>query len=324
MKVAGVQTTMGSNTLEDLPLEALDTVLCLLDPPALLHLHAATGAGMAAVAQRVITMRAVHKCAHHWFHLSQRLAQPRKKRHNHEKRRYALPQVQRVNPYTKHELIEELRSQISHINDVAAFVHHWVPCQCLAWRCQLYHPIGPKRDIKPEHEECLDSLNKKVHKAFSLGYQGYVNFSNQTKDPKNKGKEFSAFNGDVQSHSEFHDQLLFLCTMHRLQQLNPEAVLARLHSIFSRCCRFDLMLALRVLCLDGFNSATQAEYQASKLEAPAVEMFAAFAQNEPHIRQTVSQLTAMQKEEMTCFVQTMVNNHLVHVQADRRQCMRPR
>ena len=188
----------------------------------------------------------------------------------------------------------------------------------------MYHPIGPKRDIKPEHEERLDSLNKKVHKAFLLGYQGYVNFSNQTKDPKNKGKEFSAFNGDVQSHSEFHDQLLFLCTLHRLQQLNPEAVLACLHSIFSRCYRFDLMLALRVLCLDGFNSATQAEYQASKLEAPAVEMFAAFAQNEPHIRQTVSQLTAMQKGEMTCCVQTMMNNHLVHVQADRRQCMRPR
>jgi len=112
--------------------------------------------------------------------------------------------------------------------------------------------------------------------------------------------------------------------LHRLQQLNPEAVLARLHSIFSRCCRFDLLLASSVLCLDGINSATQAEYQASQQEAPAIDIFTAFAQNEPYIRQVVSQLTAMQREEMTSCVQTMVNNHLVHVQADRRQYVRPR
>jgi len=115
-----------------------------------------------------------------------------------------------------------------------------------------------------------------------------------------------------------------VCTLYRLQQLNPEAVLARLHGIFSRCCRYDLLLASRVLCLDGAESVTQAEYQASKQEAPAVDILAAFAQNEPHIRETVSQLTAMQKEEMISCVQTMVNNHLVHVQADRRQYVRPR
>ena len=75
MNVTGLHTTMGSNTLEDLPLEALEMVLCLLDPSALVHFHAATGAGMPAIAQRVITMRAVHHCAHHWLHLSQRLSQ---------------------------------------------------------------------------------------------------------------------------------------------------------------------------------------------------------------------------------------------------------
>ena len=303
MNLAGVQTTMSSNTLGNLPLEALDMVLCLLDPPALLHLHAATGAGIEAVAERVTTMKAVHRCAHHWLHLSQRLLH-----HIGKTVRLCRP----WDPPTKHELIEELRFQISHINDVAAFLYHWVPCQYLDWGYQLHYPddVGP--DIEFEGGERLDRLNNKMREALSLGYPGYLYFSNGRKDPKNKFKQFS----HVPFHLEFRLQLLFLCTLHRLQQLNPEAVLARLHSTFSRCCRFDLTLAWRVLCLDRTNSVTQAEHQASKQEAPAVEMFAAFAQNEPHIRETVSQLTAMQREEMICCVQTMVNNHLVHIQAD--------
>ena len=328
MNVTGLQATMGPNTLEDLPLEALDKVLCLLDPPMLVHLHAATGAGMPAVAQQIKTMRAVHHCAHHWLHLSEREATSSKKSQRSRRRCHAhrRGQVQRqVSPYTKHELVEVLRSQISHINDVAAFVYHWIPCQNLAWSHQMCIPIGAGHDIEPEHWERMDSLNKKIHEALSLGYQGYLDFSNKKKDPRNKVKEFSAFNhGDAQYLLEFNDQLLFLCTLHRLQQLNPEAVLARLHSIFSRCCRFDLLLASRVLCLDGTNSATQAEYQASEQEVPAADILTAFAQNEPCIRQLVSQLTALQREEMTSCVQTMVNNHLVHVQADRRQYARPR
>ena len=57
--------------------------------------------------------------------------------------------------------------------------------------------------------------------------------------------EFAAFvaDGHVWGYSrEWHNQLLFLCALHRLQQLPPDAVLARLHSILSRCCRFDLLL----------------------------------------------------------------------------------
>ncbi len=63
MNGTGLQTIIGSNTLEDLPLVALDKVLCLLSPPALVHLHAATGASMPAVAQRIKTMRVVYVCA---------------------------------------------------------------------------------------------------------------------------------------------------------------------------------------------------------------------------------------------------------------------
>ncbi len=225
---------------------------------------------------------------------------------------------QEDNSCTKHKLIEELHSQISHINDVAALLYHWIPCHCLSWTIQVYHPIGPGRDIAHEHQERMDSLNKKIHEALSLGFEGYLEFYSKKQDPRNKVKEFSAFDhGDTQYSLEFNDQLLFLCTLHRLQQLNPEAVLARLHSIFSKCSRFDLLLVSRVFDHFVFDIDTQDEYQASKREAPAADILTAFAQNEPQIRQVVSQLTAVQREEMTSCVRTMVNSHLMHVQADR-------
>jgi hypothetical protein len=314
MNVTGLRATKGPSFLEDLPGDALDKVLCLLDPPALVHLHAATGAGMPAVAQRINIMKAVHHCAHHWLCLTERVALPHKKCQRSHRCRH---------PYTKHKLIEELRSQISHINDLAALLYHWIPCHCLAWTYQVYHPIGPGRDIAHEHEERMDSLNKKIYEALSLGFEGYLDFFNKKQDPRNKVKEFSAFNhGDTQWSLEFNDQLLFLCTLHRLQQLNPEAVLARLHSIFSKCSRFDLLLVSRVFDHFVFDIETQDVYQASKREAPAADILTAFAQNEPQIRQVVSQLTAVQREEMTSCVRTMVNSHLMHVQADRRKCAR--
>ncbi len=324
MNVTGVQATVGPKFLENLPADVLDKVLCLLDPSALIHLHAATGAGMPAIAQRVTTMRAVHHCAHHWLHLTERVAMPRKKSQRSHRRRHAHRRglvQQEVIPCTKHKLIEELRSQISHINDVAALVYHWIPCRYLAWRFHTCYPrstiLGPGRHIESEHWERMDNLNKKIHEALSLGYEGYLDFFNKKQDPRNKVKEFSAFNlGDIQYILEFNEQLLFLCTLHRLQQLNPEAVLARLHSIFSKCSRFDLLLASHVF--DGTHSATQDELQASKLEVPADDILTAFAQNKPRFRQVVSQLTAVQREEMTSCVQTMVNSHLMHVQADRR------
>lgn len=173
-------------------------------------------------------MRVVHHCAHHWLHLTERVALPHKKSQRRRHHR-GLEDI----PYTKLELVEELRFQISHINDVAAFVYHWFSCNCLAWTYQTYYPIGPGCEIEPEHQKRMNSLNKKIHEALSLGYQGYLDFSNKKQDPRNKVKEFSAFDyGDTQYCLEFNDQLLFLCTLHRLQQLNPEAVLARLHGIF--------------------------------------------------------------------------------------------
>jgi len=181
----------------------------------------------------------------------------------------------------------------------------------------MYDPIGTQRDIESEHWVRLDNLNKKIQKALSLGHQGYLDFFRETEDPSNKVKEFSAFDGPVQYDLDLHDELLFLCTLHRLKQLKPEAVLARLHSIFSRCCRFDLLLASHVLCVEGTNSASQAENQASTQEAPATDIIIAFAQNEPYIRRIVSHLTVMQRKQMISCVRKLVNNHLVNVRAGR-------
>ena len=320
MNVTGLQTIMGSNTLEDLPLVALDKVLCLLGPPALVHLHAATGAGMPAIAQRIKTMRTVHHCAHHWLHLSERVVTSSEEsqqscRRRHERHRVSVQQ--QVNPYMKHKLVEALPSQISHINDVAAFLYHWAPCQNVVWKYQMCYPTDGRR-TEPEHSKRMDSLNKKLHEALSLGCQGYFIFFDKKKDPRNKVLEFSAFNDGCVPHLlSFNEQLLFLCTLHRLQQLNSEAVLACLHGIFSRCCRFDLLLASCVLCLDDTDIVRHPAYQASRQEVPAADVLTAFAQNEPCIRHVVSQLTALQTEEMKSYVQTMMNDHLVHVQADR-------
>ncbi len=249
------------------------------------------------------------------LHLSERVELPSGKSQWSRRRRHIhRPVQQQAGPCSKHHLIEVLRCQISHINDVAAFVYHWVPCSHSGWICQMDSPARAGYDT--ELWERMDHLNKKIHRALSLGHQGYLDFSKKKKDPRNKVKEFSAFDHQPEQYLlHFHDQLLFLCSLYRLQQLNPEAVLARLHSIFSRCCRRDLLLASRVLCLDDTDSATQADYEASKQEAPAADILTAFAQNEPGIRHVVSHLTAMQGEEMTS--QAMVNNHLVRVQADR-------
>ncbi|KAL0032509.1 hypothetical protein WJX77_004609 [Trebouxia sp. C0004] len=92
--------------------------------------------GMPAIAQRSKTMRAVHHCAHHWLHLSDRVVTRSKESRQSCRRRHLHRRVsvQQVNPYMKHELLEALRSQ------------------------------------------------------------GYLDFSNKKKDPRNKVKEFSAFN----------------------------------------------------------------------------------------------------------------------------------
>lgn len=90
----------------------------------------------------------------------------------------------------------------------------------------------------------MRQLQHKVVSALSIGFVGCLSFRDKD-HPHNKVAcpEFAPFMTERhQWYRECHNQLLFLCALHRLQQLPPGAVLARLHSIFSKCCRFDLLL----------------------------------------------------------------------------------
>ena len=305
-------TSMGrSLSLGDLPSPALDRLMEHLGPTDLVHLHVATGTAMPAIQQQVNIMRVVRRCAHHWLRLSQRVLPPSKQGLRSQiswaKRPSPQRQIQRLSvPCSKHQLLEDLRSQISHVNDVAALVYHWSSCQLLTWGCQKDHPgIDQIGDLDLER---LEALNAQIHHALSLCQIGYLCFYGNMEDPDNKASEFTPFgDDDVQYHLEFSDQLLFVCALYRLQQLHTGAVLARLHGIFSRCCRHDLLLASRVLCLDGTSPFAQAEYQASRAEKPSADILTAFGQSEPYVKEVVSLLTAVQRERMMACVQTMVD-----------------
>ena len=298
-------------TLGDLPLPALDKLMQHLDLKALVHLHVATGASMPAVKQQVFIMKVVHCCAYHWLRLSQRLIPPSRLRQlsDHKRQRQEqMPKEMQMtsSPCSKDQLLETLRSQISHINDAAALVHHWYSCQYLSWACAkglagICHLVSPNLDR-------MEGLNEQIRTALSLHHTGYLDFYSNLEDSNNKVSEFNPFaDGDVQYHLEFSDQLLFICALYRLQQLHSGAALARLHGIFSTCCRCDLLMASRVLCLDGYNPTTEAEYLANKQDVPSTDILNAFGQSEPCIRGVISTLTAVQRECMMSCVQAMVD-----------------
>lgn len=76
----------------------------------------------------------------------------------------------------------------------------------------------------------MRQLQHKVIAALSIGFVGFMDFRRDRNHPYNKGShlEFAGFR-ELHYYREWHNQLLFLCALHRLQQLAPEAVLARLH-----------------------------------------------------------------------------------------------
>lgn len=153
---------------------------------------------------------------------------------------------------SKHSLLQTLLQQICHINDVAALIDDWVQAHVFSWAsereqmgfsCREVYVFtwDPSGDPKPKHR--MRQLQNKVASALSIGFEGFLNFYQDLSHPNNMARypEFAAFY-DIFHCREWHNQLLFLCALHRLQQLPPKAVLARLHSIFSRCCRYDLLL----------------------------------------------------------------------------------
>ena len=77
--------------------------------------------------------------------------------------------------------------------------------------------------------------------------------------------------------------------------------------MLSRCCRLELVLLSQVLLLQGDDDWSRMSYIASKQEAPATDMFAAFSQNEPCVADAVNSLTYAQRSAMMLCVKDMVN-----------------
>ena len=163
---------------------------------------------------------------------------------------------------SKHSLLQTLLQQIRHINDAAALIDEWVPEHKLRWgreTSQLGDEMGYSIQIitwlthrrwLPQPIRRMRQLQHKVVSALSIGFVGFLDFDGDKTNPDNKADhdEFASFGGRrVRMSSLYHNQLLFLCSLHRLQQLPPQAVLCRLHGIFSRCCRFDLLLLVTLL-----------------------------------------------------------------------------
>lgn len=85
---------------------------------------------------------------------------------------------------------------------------------------------------------------------------------------------------------EYQFELEFLCVLCRLQQLPAQAVLARLHGMLSRCCRWDLLLLSQVL------KCTRCD---SNEEQPESDVLFALGQRVVPVADDISALTRKQR-----------------------------
>ena len=307
--------------LSSLPPETLDIVLSFLGPISLVQLHCATAASLETISRRISTV----KCARHWLILSKRLPLPARNRSNetldatketslrHRRKQIqaneAASRLTNWQPCSKHALLRILRDQVQHINDIASILHHCTASAHLSWFFELRAlglDDGRRQDSYMEipMRRLLDSIQA----AFLIGYSKFLNFDHDKDNVNNVWKEFIALHdGDVQYDLEFSDQLMFMCALYRLQQLPPQAVLARFHGILVRCSRFHLLLLSRVL-QTGRSDSFRRKYQASHRETPSNDVLTAFGQNEPDVQDVVSSLTQAQRCSMMSCVQEMVDS----------------
>lgn len=306
-------------SLQSLPPETLDIVLSSLGPISLVQLHCATAASLKTVSQRISAM----KCACHWHNQSKRLplaasntrldATRKARQDERQANEEVCWQIQQQADWpscSKHTVLRILQNQVQHVNDIATLLHHCTASAIFSWWCEL-SALGFKIPERQEShvEVSMQRLLDNIKQAFLIGYDKFLDFHISQKDSVNNvWEEFIALDDDnVQYHLEFTDQLAFMCTLYRLQQLPPQAVLARFHSILSRCSRFELLLLSQVLNMRGRNVISRNQYMASRREIPAAEVLTAFAQNEPTVREVMLSLTEAQRCSMMLCVKEMVD-----------------
>ena len=306
--------------LQSLPPETLDIVLSSLGLISLVQLHCATAASFKTVSRRISAM----KCACHWLNQSKRLPlaarnrrldATRKARHRQDERQtnqevcWQIQQQADWPSCSKHTILGILQNQIQHVNDIATLLHHCTASVIFSWGCEL-NALGfkiPERQ-KSHMEVSMQRLLDNIKQAFLIGYDKFLDFQISQKDNVNNvWKEFIALDNDNVQYHPFTDKLAFMCTLYRLQQLPPQAVLARFHRILSRCSRFELLLLSQILGMRGRNVMSRDQYMASRREVPAADVLTAFAQIEPNVRGVMLSLTEAQRRSMMLCVKEMVD-----------------
>ena len=237
-------------------------------------------------------------------------------------------------PCSKQDLLRILRGQIQHINDLAALMFGWTAYRYHNWEMMLAHLGLSVKDVgmtcqgynqiakEPRSlglgalegscnaASCrMKDVEAAIQQAFLLGWDGFLDFYGKQDDAANKWQDFIAFDtiheyGCVQYDLEFHDQLAFMCVLCRQQQLPAQAVLARLHGMLSRCCRFDLLLLSRVL--------KHERYREGNREEPRSNILSAFGQHCSAIKPVMSALSHQQRCSMISCVKVMVDSLVAH------------
>lgn len=305
--------------LDKLPADVMSLLLTYLEPVDLVTLCIACGNAVAVVDRRLLAVKYAKRSSSHWLSLSRRLVCPailwdgrvlvetwqvrdekrRKRWHEH---------INLLSPCDKCTLLSFLSDQIQHVNDVAALLYYWHTSQHLNWWCELRELGYDARNSAPSSRDLdnrMQNLNTMICSSLQLQHDGFLDFDNRLADPNNVHADFSDFNqGDLSYHLEFADVSVFLCSLYRLKQYSAPAVLQRLFSLLSRCCRLDLLVLTRVLQLDGRNPGVLKEY-VSNILTSSEDILDAFGESEPYVQGMLQSLTSVERSKIIAKVKKL-------------------
>lgn len=304
--------------LDKLPADVMSLMLTYVEPVHLVRLRIACGNTLPVVKRRLLAVKYAKISCGHWLSLSRRLVCPAIPRDDRvsvetsqirdEKRRKRWREhINLLSPCDKYTLLRFISDQIQHVNDVAALLYYWHTSQHLNWWCELQELGYVARNSLPlsrDLDNRMQNLNTMIHTSLHLHYDGFLDFDDRLADPSHVYKDFLDFNkGDLWYHLEFADVLVFLCSLHRLKRYSAPAVLQRLFSLLSRCCRFDLLVLTRVLQLDGRNPRILQQYVTNTLSSE--DILDAFGETEPYVQGILQSLTSVQRNSIIAKVEKL-------------------
>ncbi|KAL3154907.1 hypothetical protein ABBQ38_011443 [Trebouxia sp. C0009 RCD-2024] len=309
-RACGAITTGG---LADLPDNALAIIMQRLRSKDLVQLDTATMSQIPVFRERRLQMRYGRR----WLQLTRRIPRIRGRQQSRKVALVYQQLWQRLQQSSKHSLLQTLMSQICNMNDVAALLVAWLPAHGYWWelkstqhlcRGDILDPLFSEAVSYPNYqlsESGLRQLQHKVVSALSIGFVGCLDFCGDMQHPDNKAAfpEFAAFGTCDAPFWAANHQLLYLCSLHRLQHFALEAVLARLYSIFSRFCRFDLLLLVHCVA-QARENADGAVWSG----AQADDILTAFGGLSSGCKSKVDCLSSLEKAEVKQHIRNMVDD----------------